>query len=51
VSTHIKYGYACETCFSYGDTVEDHGYCDTLRELAAVYASHPDYQEAWAVGG
>jgi len=23
---------------------------DVLRALAAVYADHPDYQEAWAVG-
>lgn len=25
--------------------------CNTLRALAAIYADHPDYQEAWAVGG
>ena len=25
--------------------------CNTLRALAAIYAGHPDYQEAWAVGG
>jgi len=48
VSTRIKHGYACETCFSYGDVVEDHGYCDTIRALAAVYKDHPDYQQEWA---
>lgn len=48
VSTRIKWGFACETCFSYGDMVEDNGYCDTLRSLAAVYADHPDYQQEWA---
>ncbi len=25
------------------------GYCDTLLALAAIYADHPDYQEAWRV--
>lgn len=48
VSTRIKWGFACETCFRYGDAVEDHGYCDTLRALAAVYKDHPDYQQEWA---
>ena len=24
---------------------------DAMRALAAVYKDHPDYQEAWAVGG
>ena len=47
VSTSIKWGYACETCFSFGDVVEDHGYCDTLRALAAVYKGHPDYRQEW----
>lgn len=47
VSTRIKPGFACETCFSFGDVVEDSGYCDTLRAIAAVYAGHPDYQEYW----
>mgnify|MGYP003300506541 CR=1 FL=1 len=51
VSTRIKWGFACATCFSYGDIVEDHGYCDTLRALAAVYADHPDYQQEWALDG
>lgn len=49
VSTRIKWGFACETCFSYGDIVEDNGYCDTLRALASVYADHPDYQSDWAL--
>lgn len=49
VSTHIKYGFACATCFSYGDVVEDHGYCDTLQALAAVYSGHSDYNPNWAL--
>lgn len=48
VSTRVKWGFACETCFSYGDLVEDHGYCDTLRALAAVYADHPEYNKDWS---
>ena len=48
VSTRIKWGFACETCFSYGDTVEDHGYCDTLRALATIYADHHDFRREWA---
>lgn len=34
---------ACSTC---GDSTIRHP-CQTLRLLAAVYADHPDYQEAW----
>lgn len=48
VSTRIKWGFACETCFSYGDIVEDNGYCDTLRALASAFSDHPDYQPEWA---
>lgn len=48
VSTRIKPGFACETCFSHDAWVEDSGYCDTLCALAAVYADHPDYQQEWS---
>lgn len=49
VSTRIKHGFACETCFSYGDIVEDNGYCDTLHALAAAYVDHGDYRQEWAL--
>jgi hypothetical protein len=40
------YGESCETC---ADSAEDlrPWPCETLLALAAVYADHPDYDEAW----
>lgn len=40
----------CDNCRKAGVDGEDYlvnGPCDTLRALAAVYADHPDYDEAW----
>jgi hypothetical protein len=37
-----------ETCETYEYEVTNaYGYDDVLRALAAVYADHPDYDEAW----
>lgn len=33
----------CETC----NTADDDWPCPDLRDLAAVYADHPDYDDAW----
>lgn len=49
VSTRAKWGFACATCFSFGDVVEDLGYCDTIRALAAVYDGHPEYESEWKI--
>lgn len=49
--------YYCETCAVWWKCELGEGPppvawpCPTLRALAAIYADHPDYQEAWAVGG
>lgn len=34
----------CSTC---GDVPQVEFPCDTIEALAAVYADHPDYDEAW----
>jgi hypothetical protein len=43
---------ACEGCgYDYGDISQryDIGDCPELRDMAAVYADHPDYNPAWRV--
>lgn len=37
----------CDHCSDWGDEASDQ--CPTLRLLAAVHASHPDYDPEWAV--
>lgn len=40
----------CERCdYDREMEVEDPGeWCDTVKDLAAPYADHPDYQKEWA---
>lgn len=37
----------CGSCGSIDDSPEPFP-CDTLKALAAVYASHPDYRQEWS---
>lgn len=44
--------FGCEACHAldrlHSDSlIEALGYCDTLTALAAPYADHPDYNDAW----
>lgn len=43
---YIRTWYACPTCNPTQHPHIEEG-CETLRLLAAVYATHPDYQEQW----
>lgn len=38
----------CDSCGSIDDSPEPYP-CPTLKALAAVYASHPDYRQEWSV--
>lgn len=39
----------CETCQCEDGVINDHYPCYTAKVMAAVYAQHPDYDEAWAL--
>lgn len=39
----------CAICAEWDGLICPEGPCDTLRYLAAVYADHPDYDQAWRV--
>lgn len=43
--------HGCVNCHYYGmGGVKGYGICRTVRHLAAPFASHPDYDPAWAAG-
>lgn len=39
----------CRTCHDYNDHDAVDWPCPTIKALAAVYASHPDYRQEWEV--
>lgn len=39
----------CNLCAEWDGLITPDGPCRTLRFLAAVYADHPDYDQAWRV--
>lgn len=44
-----KHLFGCETCHDWDGVTEGHGYCPTLRYLAAPHSDHPDYDAGWAL--
>lgn len=50
VSPDGAHGFGCATCHQDEGVIVGDGWCVTLRALASVYASHPDYRAEWRAG-
>lgn len=41
--------FGCMVCHDWDGVTDGHGYCDTLRALAAVWHGHADFRPEWSL--